>query len=161
MSDDTTPGGAGDDLLAEAEKTAKDAKDYGFGVYMAYSDTTLALIARVRAAEAERDRMATDLAVALADLDNSGATSLEIAAERDAALAQAAAAALAMRDAAVLFVRAEGEVWLRATPYPSHTEAKVTFKDLGRHLYSCAAAIAALPLPGDLAAAVERGASDV
>lgn len=43
--------------------------------------------ATLRALRAALDAAETDLAIARADLDNSGATSLEIAAERDAALA--------------------------------------------------------------------------
>jgi hypothetical protein len=54
----------------------------------------------LRALRAALDAAETDLAITLADLDNSGATSVEIAAERDAALAARDAAWRAGRDAA-------------------------------------------------------------
>lgn len=92
-----------DDLLSEAERIAAWHTDEAAAwradsgntplarKHEATAATLRALAARVREAEAERDRMATDLAVALADLDNSGATSVEIAAERDTALTSLAA----------------------------------------------------------------------
>ena len=76
-------------------------------------------IHRVAAAEIERLRAAldaaeTDLAIARADLDNSGATSLEIAAERDAASRPA------RQSAADLAAEAPGDAVARRLACPNN-----------------------------------------
>ena len=96
------------DISAEAvERLARqhDLSRFTMGMRAPEHDNTAATLRALRAA---LDAAETDLAIARADLDNSGATSLEIAAERDAALAARDAAWRAGRDAAAVAAIEDG-----------------------------------------------------
>jgi hypothetical protein len=90
------------EINAEAvERLARqhDLSRFTMGMRAPEHDMTAATLRALRAA---LDAAEMDLAIARADLDNSGATSVEIAAERDAALAARDGAQKALRTAAGL-----------------------------------------------------------